>query len=142
MPNLLLGLCEMDGGGEAIVDVLNGVMYHRNKPLTYEGQSSGAYDEGEPSGISSAKFAAKDEIEYLSCIFKKFTQISEEEDVDISLNITEKEMRKLTEKEGSKTDKQTTENSKAVCYRQGSYSQQNHIKSGIFHSEAIRNSYD
>ncbi|KAL2528890.1 Alpha-dioxygenase 2 [Forsythia ovata] len=46
------------------------------------------YDEGKSSGVSLDKSAAKYEIEDLSRIFKVFARISEEEDVEISLNIT------------------------------------------------------
>ncbi|KAL2503947.1 Zinc finger protein [Abeliophyllum distichum] len=51
-------------------------------------QSNCAYDVEESSGVSSVRPAAKDEIEELSCIFKIFARISEEEDVKISVNIT------------------------------------------------------
>ncbi|KAL2543985.1 uncharacterized protein Fot_13218 [Forsythia ovata] len=47
-----------------------------------------AYDVGEASGVSSGTNAAKNEVEDLSRILKLFARISEEEDVEISVNVT------------------------------------------------------
>ncbi|KAL2519241.1 Zinc finger protein [Abeliophyllum distichum] len=52
------------------------------------GEGSGDYDVGESSAISSGRNAAKDEIEDLSRIFKTLARISEEKDVEISVNVT------------------------------------------------------
>ncbi|KAL2464904.1 Zinc finger protein [Abeliophyllum distichum] len=47
-----------------------------------------AYDVGQPSGIASGSSMEKDEIEELSSIFKIFAQITERQDVEISVNVT------------------------------------------------------
>ncbi|KAL2524179.1 Zinc finger protein [Abeliophyllum distichum] len=52
------------------------------------GESSGDYDVSESSGILSDRNTVKDEIEDLSLIFKILAPISEQEDVEISVNVT------------------------------------------------------
>ncbi|KAL2552395.1 uncharacterized protein Fot_06014 [Forsythia ovata] len=62
------------------VNIGNGVMLRRKKEIVmYEGESS---------CICSAKSAPKDELEDFSRVFKSLARISEEEDVEISLNLT------------------------------------------------------
>ncbi|KAL2459103.1 DNA-directed RNA polymerase 1B [Forsythia ovata] len=45
------------------------------------------YDVGESSSVASGSSTAKDEIEELSRIFKIFAQITERQDVEISVNV-------------------------------------------------------
>ncbi|KAL2517282.1 Zinc finger protein [Abeliophyllum distichum] len=52
-----------------------------------DNQSSCAYVVGESSGVSSGTSAVKHEVEDLSRILKIFARISEEEDVEISVNV-------------------------------------------------------
>ncbi|KAL2543099.1 Uncharacterized protein Adt_04077 [Abeliophyllum distichum] len=90
-PTLQSGLCEMDGGGEEYCEQSEAIFCCSSKYGYFkwsEGQSIGMYDEGESSGVSLDKSVAKDKIEDLSRIIKVFARISEEEDVEISLNIT------------------------------------------------------
>ncbi|KAL2461138.1 Zinc finger protein [Abeliophyllum distichum] len=49
---------------------------------------NGAYDVGESSGVGVGRPTAKAEIEDLSRIFKLFAQITERQDVEISVNLT------------------------------------------------------
>ncbi|KAL2527713.1 Zinc finger protein [Abeliophyllum distichum] len=66
---------------------------------------SGAYDVGESSGVASGRSRAKDEMEKLSRIFKIFARIFEQQDVDISVNVTIHKDKRSTEENNKRKDK-------------------------------------
>ncbi|KAL2517222.1 Zinc finger protein [Abeliophyllum distichum] len=65
---------------------------------------NGANDVGESSGIASGSPTAKNEIEELSRIFKIFAQIIEQQDVEISINVTIHKGKSCTEKNNKGKD--------------------------------------
>ncbi|KAL2532294.1 Zinc finger protein [Abeliophyllum distichum] len=69
------------------------------------GESSGDYDVGESSDVSSSRNTAKDEIVNLSRIFKIFSQIFEQEDVEISVSVTISKGKGTTEENSKGKDK-------------------------------------
>ncbi|KAL2518198.1 Zinc finger protein [Abeliophyllum distichum] len=56
--------------------------------------------EGESSCICSAKSVPKDDVEDISCMFKSLARISEEKNVEISLNLTIHKGKTNTEENG------------------------------------------
>ncbi|KAL2533972.1 Zinc finger protein [Abeliophyllum distichum] len=63
-----------------------------------------AYDVGESSGVASGSSTTKDEIEELSNIFKVFAQITERQDVEISVNVTIRKGKGRTEENNKGKD--------------------------------------
>ncbi|KAL2521963.1 uncharacterized protein Fot_25886 [Forsythia ovata] len=64
-----------------------------------------AYDVGESSCVTSGSSTSKDEIEELSRIFKIFAQITERQDVEISVNVTFRKSKGSTDKNNKWKDK-------------------------------------
>ncbi|KAL2519061.1 Zinc finger protein [Abeliophyllum distichum] len=108
MSRLWKKLCEMDGGREKVANI-GRLLFCCSSNCGYfkwsDDNFNGAYDVGESSGVVSGSPTVKDEIKELSRIFKIFAQITERQDVELSVNVTIHKGKGSTEENNKGKDK-------------------------------------
>ncbi|KAL2479385.1 hypothetical protein Adt_32351 [Abeliophyllum distichum] len=92
MPTMWEGICKMDANSEGVKDQREAFFCCSEDECTYfkwdNGQPSRGFVEGQSSSVGLDKSIGKEINENLPSMFKLLASLSEEKDVEISLNLT------------------------------------------------------